>query len=62
MDTMQFVEDLCITLLKQVMISTSLEYSILTKESSDSHLNLNGAQKTIRMQDQKYSVVMTKHL
>jgi hypothetical protein len=35
------------------MISTSLEYSILNKESSDSHLNLNGVQKTIVLQDKK---------
>lgn len=50
---MQLVGIAVIALSKQLMISASLEYSVLTKLPSDSHLNLNGVFKRTLLQEQK---------
>lgn len=59
---MQLVGIAVIALSKQLMISASLEYSVLTKLPSDSHLNLNGVFKRTLLQEQKKNCCRNKHL
>jgi hypothetical protein len=54
---MQLVGIAVIALSKQLMISASLEYSVLTKLPSDSHLNLNGVFKRTLLQEQKKNLL-----